>query len=56
MGFSEFDFAKPTIEEIKQVKWAAENNPEDLDSRELWILENQLFFVDDENEEVIDYE
>jgi hypothetical protein len=40
MVFSNEDFAKPTMEEIKQVKWIAKNNPDDLDSRELWVLEN----------------
>jgi hypothetical protein len=56
MVFSIENFAKPTMEEIKQVKWIAKNNPDDLDSREMWILENQSSFVDDKNEEVIDYE
>lgn len=40
MGFSIEDLAKPTKEEIAEVKWLLENNPDDLDSRELWILEN----------------
>jgi len=56
MVFSIEDFAKSTIEEIKQVKWIVENNPDDLDSRELWVLENQSGFLDDDFEEVIDYE
>jgi hypothetical protein len=34
------DFPEPSQEEIKLVKWIANNNPEDLDSRELWVLEN----------------
>jgi len=48
MVFSLEDFAKPTMEEIKQVKWIAKNNPEDLDSRELWVLE---YFVEDDEDD-----
>jgi hypothetical protein len=36
----ENDFPEPSQEEIELVKWIAKNNPEDLDSRELWVLEN----------------
>lgn len=36
----ENNISKPTLEEIQYVKRIAKNNPEDLDSRELWILEN----------------
>ena len=57
MVFSEiFDFAKPTMEEIKQVKWILKNNPDDLDSRELWVLENQSSCSEDDFDEVIDYD
>jgi uncharacterized membrane-anchored protein len=56
MVFSDEDFAKPTIEEIKQVKWIAKNNHDDLDSREIWILENQSSFIEDDSDEVIDYD
>lgn len=56
MVFSEEDFAKPTMEEIKQVKWILKNNPDDLDSRELWVLENQASFLEDDFEEVIYYD
>ena len=56
MGFSIEDFAKPTMEEINQVKWIVENNPDDLDSRELWVLENQSSFLEDDSDEVIDYD
>jgi len=34
------NFNKPSKEEILSVKWIVENNPDDLDSRELWILKN----------------
>ena len=34
------DLNKPSKEEILSVKWIVENNPDDLDSRELWVLEN----------------
>jgi len=40
MVFSIENLAKPTREEIAEVKWLLQNNPEDLDSRELWVLEN----------------
>ena len=40
MVFSIENLAKPTKEEIAEIKWIIENNPEDLDSRELWVLEN----------------
>ncbi len=40
MVFSIENLAKPTKEEIAEIKWIVENNPEDLDSRELWVLEN----------------
>ncbi len=56
MVFSLENFAKPTTEEIKQVKWIAKNNPNDLDSRELWVLENQSSFIEDDFDEVINYE
>jgi len=48
------DFPEPNQEEIKLVKWIAKNNPEDLDSRELWVLENQNDSSDDFDEEVIE--
>lgn len=56
MVFSIEDLAKPTMEEIKQVKWIAKNNPDDLDSRELWVLENQSSFLEDDFDEVIYYD
>jgi len=34
------NFNKPSKEEILSVKRIAKYNPEDLDSRELWVLEN----------------
>ena len=40
MVFSIDDFPAASQEEIKLVKWIAKNNPDDLDSRELWVLEN----------------
>ncbi len=40
MVFSNYKFPEPTQEEIIYVKWVAKNNPDDLDSRELWVLEN----------------
>lgn len=43
MDFSlDIDFPEPNQEEIRLVKWIAKNNPEDLDSRELWVLEQIL--------------
>jgi len=48
------DLNKPSKEEILSVKWIARFNPDDLDSRELWVLENQSDFLDDFNEEVIE--
>ena len=41
MVFS-LDFDKPSKEEILSVKRLAKYNPEDLDSRELWILEQPV--------------
>jgi len=41
----DFDFTFPTGEEIKIVKELAEFNPEMIDGREMWILQN---FVGDE--------
>jgi hypothetical protein len=38
MDFSDYEFPEATQEEIRLVKWIAKNNPEDLDSRELWFL------------------
>jgi len=35
-------FPEPTQEELKMAKWIAKNDPEDLDSRELWVLEQSL--------------
>jgi hypothetical protein len=40
MGFSDYGFPEASQEETKLVKWIAKNNPDDLDSRELWVLEN----------------
>ena len=34
------DFPEPTQEEIRCVKWLVKHNPDELDSRELWVLEN----------------
>jgi len=45
---------KPSKEEILSVKRIARFNPDDLDSRELWVLENQTDFLDDDFEEVIE--
>lgn len=56
MVFSNFDFPIPSEEEILSVKKLAKSHPEDLDSRELWILENQLEFIDDDFDEVMEYE
>lgn len=42
----------PDLEEIKEVKKIARNNPELLDGRELWILENFSESFEDELEEV----
>lgn len=39
MIFEELDFPSPTEEEIKLVKKIAKFNPEDLDGRETWILQ-----------------
>ena len=33
------EFPSPSEEEIKTVNQIAESNPEDLDGRELWILQ-----------------
>jgi len=50
MGFSiENNLLKPTKEEIESVKWIAKNNPDDLDSKELWILGNFLEGDDDDD-------
>ena len=48
------NFNKPSKEEILSVKWIVENNPDDLDSRELWVLENQNDSSEDFDEEVIE--
>ncbi len=40
MHFSNFGFPIPSDEEILSVKKISKYNPDDLDSRELWILEN----------------
>lgn len=45
---------KPSKEEILSVKRIARFNSDDLDSRELWVLENQTDSSDDFNEEVIE--
>jgi hypothetical protein len=34
------NFPEPTQEEIEYIKWLVKNNPDELDSRELWVLEN----------------
>jgi len=47
MVFS-LDFDKPSKEEIIAARKMATYNPEDLDSRELWVLEN--FSVGDDDE------
>jgi len=31
---------EPTQGEIDYAKWLAKNNPDELDSREMWVLEN----------------
>ena len=50
MSFSiENNLPKPTLEEIECVKWIAKNNPDDLDSKELWILENFAEGDDDDD-------
>jgi hypothetical protein len=38
MNFEKFEFPLPTLEEIKIAKRLAASNPEDLDDRDLWIL------------------
>jgi hypothetical protein len=48
MVFSDIEFPEPNQEEVKLVKWIAKNNPEDLDSRELWVLEQSLEGDEDE--------
>ena len=40
MVFSIDNLPKPTREEFEVVKRIARFNPEDIDSRELWVLEN----------------
>lgn len=40
MIFEESGFPSPTEEEIKVVKEIAKYNPDLLDGRELWILQN----------------
>jgi len=47
MGFS-LEFNKPSKEEILSVKRLAKYNPEELDSRELWVLEQSLEGDDDD--------
>jgi len=34
-----FEFPLPSREEIKAVKQIAESNPDDLDGRDLWVLQ-----------------
>ena len=46
MVFSNFD--KPSKEEYFLVKKLAKSNPDDLDSRELWVLEQPLEGDDDD--------
>ncbi|MDD5148513.1 MAG: hypothetical protein PHH08_03550 [Candidatus ainarchaeum sp.] len=38
MNFEKFEFPLPTLEEILIAKRVAASNPEDLDEREVWIL------------------
>ncbi len=45
-----FKIELPTKEEVKLVKRMIQNNPEELDSRELWILEEYSRF----NEKILD--
>lgn len=47
MDFS-FDFDIPSKEEILAVKRLAKSNPEELDSRELWVLEQSMEGEDDD--------
>ncbi|MBU1120976.1 hypothetical protein KJ660_03810 [Candidatus Micrarchaeota archaeon] len=42
MNLKKFDFPLPTKEEIASVRVLAENCPEELDGRELWICKNFL--------------
>ena len=48
-----FKIEIPSKEEVKCVKEMARNSPEELDSRELWILEEYSFFADEELDEVL---
>ena len=48
MLFSDFDFSIPSKEEILAVKRLAKYNPEELDSRELWVLEQVIEGDEDE--------
>jgi len=36
---NDFEFTSPSKEEIKAVKQIAKSSPEDLDGREMWILQ-----------------
>ena len=38
MSFFEFDFPLPSAEEIRFVRRTAKENPDEPDSREMWIL------------------
>jgi len=40
--FEEFEFPLPSAEEIRFVRKLAKENPEELDSREMWILNEFL--------------
>jgi len=40
--FENFDFPQPSAEEIRFVRKLAKNSPEELDSREMWILNEFL--------------
>jgi hypothetical protein len=38
MNFEKFEFSLLTLEKIRIAKMLAANNPEDLDDRDIWIL------------------
>jgi len=48
MVFS-LDFEKPSKEDILYARKVAKYDPEELDSKELWILEQSLDFSDDDD-------
>ncbi len=48
-----YEIQLPNKEEIKCVKEMVRNCPEELDSRELWVLENYSHFDDEILDEVL---